>query len=258
MAGLSKLMFAVRAKPGLTREQALAHLRERHAPLVAASTTNRQRLKTYIQNHAMDAAGVPGLTRDRDWIIESWRAPDVVLPEPPVAPDAIALREDEARFPDRATLLTLQVVEEPVWIADPTAPFAAAPVKLFTYGQRKAGADKATFALLWTEAAERLAAHPAFRRCAASFIRNRPVPGMGAPVTVTAAPSAALEPPYDAVDIWRFPDAMTMVRLFEDAAFAEAVRLYEAQLFAGGSLFRLATVENRVFDDGRIDPANRA
>ena len=50
---LAKLMFAVRAKPGLTRAEALTHLRDRHAPLVAASTTNRQRLRTYIQNHAL-------------------------------------------------------------------------------------------------------------------------------------------------------------------------------------------------------------
>ena len=57
---LVKLMAAVCAKPSLTREQALAHLRERHAPLVAASTTMRQRLKTYIQNHAIDAPCVPG------------------------------------------------------------------------------------------------------------------------------------------------------------------------------------------------------
>lgn len=252
---IAKLMFAARAKPGLTRAQALQHLRERHGPLVAASTTNRQRLKTYIQNHAIEIEGVPALTAEHDWIIESWRDMSVTLPEPPVAPDAITLREDEARFPDRATLLTLQVVEEPVWQAEPGTSFATAPIKVFSYMRYPGLADAPEFDLRWANRAEKLATHPAFRKHVASFVRNRPVPGAGAPVNVTAAPSAATSPPYDAVDIWRFRDADAVTALFADQDFGRALAEYERHLIDATSLFRLVTREIKVFDDALVDLA---
>jgi hypothetical protein len=253
-----KLMYAARAKAGLTRSQALEHLRSRHAPLVAASATLRQRMKTYIQNHALDVQGIPALTQDRDWIIESWRDPLVVLPEPPVAPDAVTVREDEARFPDRESLLTLQVEEFPVWQADPSAPFSTAPIKVFTYFKRPAGMTSEAFFDLWGEAAAALGRQPAFRAHALSYVRNRAVPGQGSPASPTASPSAAKVPPYDAVDIWRFADAASVLRLFEDTGFRIALAEFEKKVSAPGSLFRLVTEENRVFDDAKIDPSRRS
>jgi len=253
-----KLMYAAHAKPGLTRKQALEHLRTRHAPLVAASATLRRRMKTYIQNHALDMTGIPGLTRERDWIIESWRDPSVVLPEPPVAPDAVLVREDEARFPERETLLTLQVEEFPVWQAEPALPFSAIPIKVFTYFKRPGGIPPETFFDLWGVEAAALSRQPAFRSNAANYIRNRTVPGQGAPVNPTASPSAAKIPPYDAVEIWRFADTASVVRLFEDAGFREALAKFEAKVSAPGSLFRLVTEENCVFDDaGILSPGSR-
>lgn len=249
-------MFAARAKPGLTRAQALDHLRERHGPLVAASFTNRQRLKTYIQNHAIEVEDIPALTSERDWIIESWRDMAVQLPEPPVAPDAITLREDEARFPDRATLLTLQVVEEPVWQVAPSTPFATAPIKVFSYARCPGLAEATHFDTLWASHAEELAGHPAFRKHVASFVRNRPVPGAGATLNVTAAPSAATTPPYDAVDIWRFRDTNAVTALFADQNFRRALSEYERGLFDPASLFRLVTREIKVFDNALVDPAS--
>jgi hypothetical protein len=254
-----KIMFAARAKPGLTRAQALHHLRHNHAAVVSASHTHRTRSKTYIQNHALDGLQtVPAITLDRDWIIENWRDERVVLPEPPVAPDAILVREDEARFPDRATLLTLQVEEEPVWQAEPDAPFASAPVKVFTYFRRPASVSEADFQAARRKAAERLAALPAFRREARSFIHNRAVPGQGAPVHATASPSAEKVPPYQGVDIIRFPDLAAVTRLFEDPDFRQALADYEAAVMSPDGLFRLVTEENLVFDDAKVDPASRA
>lgn len=106
---LQKLLMLLRAKPGLTRAQALEHLKERHGPLVRASTTLRRRVKRYLQHHVIDAPSVGQLTCERDWIVESWVDPEVVLPEPPTAADAILVREDEQRFPDHASLVVLEV-----------------------------------------------------------------------------------------------------------------------------------------------------
>ncbi len=252
-----KLMFAVRAKPGLTREEALEHLAQRHAPLVKGSVTLRKRLKTYIQNHAISAPSVPKLTLARDWIVESWRDPSVVLPEPPEAPDAIEVREDEGRFPDRATLLALNTEEAPVWHADPNAPFASAPYKIFTYFKRNPEIAPEAFDRAWSEAADALSAISPFREKATSFIRNRPVPGEGGPKTASGGPSAPVVPQYDAVDIWRFPTREALEALVSEGGFRSAMDGYEKRLAEPGSLFRFASVESIVFDDALIDPASR-
>ena len=97
---LQKLFMLLRAKPGLTRAQALKYLKEHHGPIVLASATLRMRVKKYVQHHVIDAPSIPQLRSDRDWIVESWVDPNVLLPEPPTAADAILVREDEQKFPD--------------------------------------------------------------------------------------------------------------------------------------------------------------
>jgi hypothetical protein len=249
---LAKIMFAVRAKPGLTRGEALSHLRDRHAPLVAASATNRQRLLTYVQNRALEFGDIPALTADRDWIIESWRDLDVELAEPPVAADAILLREDEARFPDRATLLTLQVEEIPVWQRRGADDPLAAQVKLFTYFRYGREPGTASFREAWAREAERLSSVPDFRRHVASFVRNLAVPGKGPPSNLAATPSASAAPPFDGVDIWRFDTVEAVAALFNLGRFKDVLKIYEASMFSPGSHFRFLASEHLIFDDAGI------
>ena len=252
-----KLMFAVRAKPGLTRAQALHHLRHNHAPLVKAAHTNRKQQRTYIQNHAVEAPEAVGATLDRDWIIESWRDETVIRTEPPVAPDAITVREDEGRFPDQPTLLTLQVVEHAVWQAAPDEPFAAAPVKVFTYYRRPMGMSIDEFEALVGPLSDALAACPAFRREARSYVNNSSQPGKGPPAVPTPTPFADKIPPYDAVAVYRFKDIDAVRRLFEDKQFRAELSNFEKRIADPEALFRLVTEENVVFDDAMADPASR-
>jgi hypothetical protein len=253
-----KLLFAVRAKPGLTRAQVLHHLRHNHAPLVKAAVTNRRQQRTYIQNHALEAPAAVNATLDRDWIIESWRDETVIRTEPPVAPDAIIVREDEGRFPDQSTLLTLQVEEQPVWYATDNETFAEAPVKVFTYYRRAPGMSADDFEKSVVPLSEILASNEAFRREVRSYIRNRSQPGAGPPPIPTPTPFAAKNPPYDAVDVYRFRDLEAVRRLFEDSEFRAALSAFEAGLFDPEAIFRLVTEENLVFDDAMVDPASRA
>jgi hypothetical protein len=252
-----KIMFAARAKPGLTRAQALRHLRYKHAPLVFACHTNRQRQKTYIQNHALEAPATVGATLDRDWVIEQWRDETFILTEPPVAQDAILVREDTGRFPDRATLLTVQVKERSVWQAVDDEPFAAAPIKLFNFYCRPHSMSREDFDPIIDHQSKALSTHPAFRREIRSYISNRTQPGEGPPVTVDAHPSADKTPPCDAVDVWRFRDAEAARRLFEDNDFRQALGEFEKQVSERDSSFRLLTEENMLFDDAKVDPASR-
>lgn len=252
MGKVAKLMFAAHAREGMNRHEATAYLRDHHGPLVAETPTNRRRLKTYIQNYAIDTQGVAGATLRYDWIIESWRDLTVVLPEPPTAPDAMRLRDDEARFPDRSTVLTLQVVEEPVW-PDVPVPFDDAPIKVFTYARRRPDLSASAFAALWPQRAALLAGQSAFQRHARSFVRNRPVPGAGANADPTHAPSAAVEPPYDGVDIWRFASVDDAVAMFGDGC-EKLISAYCEELFDPESVFRLVTSEKVVFDDAGVVP----
>lgn len=252
-----KILFAARAKPGLTRAQALHHLRYHHAPLVFACQTNRQKQKTYIQNHALDAPAAVGATLDRDWVIEQWRDETFILPEPPVAPDAILVREDTGRFPDRATLLTVQVEERAVWQAVAGEPFAAAPIKVFTFYRRPRGMSREDFDSIIGPRSKALSTHPVFRREVRSYISNRTQPGEGPPVTVDAHPSADKTPPCDAVNVWRFRDPEAVRRLFEDNNFRQALGEFEKQVSERDSSFRLMTQENMLFDDAKVDPASR-
>lgn len=245
--GLSKIMFAVRAKPGLTRAEALDHLANRHAPLVAASVTVRARMRTYIQNRAVDAPGVPDQTSDRDWIVEGWRDMTVAIPEPPVAADAIALREDEARFPDRATLLALAVDQQDMAI-EPSGNRGA--IKLFTYFRRApdAGDD---WAGAWEAAAQKLAAAPAFAQRCRRIERNVARAGEGQSKRADAGPSAPVVPDYDGVDVWRFAAIADIEALFADPEARMAITDYE-RFLDPASRFRFVAEEHVIFDDAGV------
>lgn len=251
-----KIIFAAKAKPGLTRAQGLHHLRHNHAPLVFGSATNRESHKTYIQNHALEAPAAVEATFDRDWIVESWRDETVIELEPPVAPEAIRVREDTKNFADRDSVLTVKVEEQPVWQATADEPFAAAPIKVITYYRRPQGMSLQDFDTIVGPRSQELAMHPTFRREVRSYIRNRtqprpPIKALDLNRTLDTAP------PYDAVDIWRFPDAEAVRRLFEDKDFRAALGEFEKEVADPDSLFRLMTVENVVFDDAKVDPASR-
>jgi hypothetical protein len=250
---MDKLAFAARAKPGLTRSQALAHLRDRHAGLVAASGTLRRRLKTYIQNHALDAPEIPRVTAERDWIIESWRDPRVILPEPPTAPDAIAVRADEGNFPDRASLLTLKLEQTTLWAAQPGEAFALSPIKVFTYLKRRPDLSPAQFDAARRQRGLQLAATPAFQALVRRYDQNRAIPGDGPPPTIEHSPSAARTPPYDGIDVFRCRAAADVAALFADAVFLAALDQFEEAVADRPSLFRLVTRENIVFDDAGVD-----
>jgi hypothetical protein len=231
---LQKYVMAVRAKPGLTRARALEHLREKHAPLVRGSHTMRQRLKRYVQNHALDEPAVPDATKDRDWVIEGWIDPRVELPEPPVAPDAVLVREDEARFPDRDTLVRLLVKPLPLLDRDS----GSANIKVFHFYRYAAGDQERVGRLdngangLNGEVAERLAQY------ARRFERD----------LVVKSIFSAL-PEYHCVDISWFDSTDAVSAYFADAALQRLLSQIPGSAIDAVSQIRLVTRENPVFSD---------
>jgi len=187
---LQKLFMLLRAKPGLTRAQALKYLKEHHGPIVLASATLRMRVKKYVQHHVIDAPSIPQLSSDRDWIVESWVDPNVLLPEPPTAADAILVREDEQKFPDHASLVVLKVEPQHVFGADTTP-----GLQLFLFAKGMAVGDRG----FSQEAQARLERH------ATGYERN----------TVVRSLSQA-QPEYDSVEVLGFKDEAAVKGFFAD------------------------------------------
>lgn len=67
-----KFTILLRRNPSLTRDEFVAHHRERHAPLFCALPSVREHVRRYVQCHAVPAE-LPGLPPPRfDGITELW------------------------------------------------------------------------------------------------------------------------------------------------------------------------------------------
>jgi len=114
-----KLVFALRRRSEMTREQFQTYWRETHAPLVAthAETLGIER---YVQVHTRDDGLSRGVRASRggpepyDGVAELWFASRDAIAEgaarPGGAEAAAALLEDERRFIDLAN--------SPLWLAE--------------------------------------------------------------------------------------------------------------------------------------------
>ena len=114
-----KLVFALRRRPDLTREEFQTYWREQHAPLVA-SHAETLGIRRYVQVHTLpdvlhaalrDSRGAP---EAYDGVAELWFDSIEALGAAVVSDEgraaALALLEDERRFIDHA--------RSPLWLAD--------------------------------------------------------------------------------------------------------------------------------------------
>lgn len=114
-----KLVFALRRKPELSREQFQAYWSETHAPLVA-ERAEVLKIRRYVQVHTADLVGLHGAFQKRnggspepfDGVAELWfDSLDVVGSDDPAARQAQAeLLADEANFID--------LPNSPMWVAE--------------------------------------------------------------------------------------------------------------------------------------------
>lgn len=233
MGELQKYVMAVKAKPGLTRAQALKHLRENHAVLVRSSHTMRQRLKRYCQNHGLDEPLVPNATKDRDWVIEGIIDSSVELPEPPVAPDAVLVREDEARFPDRDTLVRLLV--KPQLLFERNGSHST--IKVFHFYRYAAGDEERTARLARADAlpGEIIEVMSQYAR---RFERDLVVKSVFKAI-----------PEFHCVDILWFGSTADVAAYFADLAVRDLLPRIPGSAVDSKTEIRLVTLENLVFSD---------
>ena len=114
-----RIVFVLRRKPGMTRDEFQDYWLRRHAPLVAGFTEDLQILR-YVQTHTIDDPGIEAAQKARggmephyDGVAELWWASEAELTEHLQTPQAqaasAALLEDEAKFID--------LPNSPLWMA---------------------------------------------------------------------------------------------------------------------------------------------
>ena len=114
-----KLVFALRRKPGLTREEFQKYWRDTHAPLVAERAEILQ-IRRYVQVHTMDLAGMHAAFQRRnggapepfDGVAELWfdSLAELGGDDPAVRQAQAELLVDEANFID--------LPNSPMWMAE--------------------------------------------------------------------------------------------------------------------------------------------
>lgn len=114
-----KLVFALRRKPELSREQFQAYWRETHAPLVA-ERAEVLKIRRYVQVHTSDLGGLHGAFQKRnggspepyDGVAELWfDSLDALGGDDPAVRQAQAeLLADEANFID--------LPNSPMWMSE--------------------------------------------------------------------------------------------------------------------------------------------
>jgi uncharacterized protein (TIGR02118 family) len=118
-----KLVFCLRRRPGMTREEFQAYWYEKHAPLVR-SHANTLRIRRYVQTHTLDTPANAAVRASRggpeefDGVAELWWdsledfAAGASTDEGRAA--GRELLEDERRFVDLANSPLWVAVEKPV------------------------------------------------------------------------------------------------------------------------------------------------
>lgn len=114
-----KLVFVLRRRPELSREEFQAYWREKHAPLVASHGASLG-LKRYVQTHTLDSPlndllqASRGGPAEYDGVAELWwesaEAFGAAAASPAGMQAAAELLEDEAKFIDLAN--------SPLWLAE--------------------------------------------------------------------------------------------------------------------------------------------
>ncbi|HEY8120105.1 MAG TPA: EthD family reductase [Myxococcota bacterium] len=137
-----KLVAFFRRKPGVSVEEFQRHWRTRHAELVVRQAG----LRRYVQNHTLPSGYRRG-EPDYDGVAEAWF--DGVDAMRALAPSAEyrAVREDEARFIDAASMGV--VLSEEVAILDRPAPARAA--KMIAFLRKRADLTPEQFQTHWRE-----------------------------------------------------------------------------------------------------------
>jgi uncharacterized protein (TIGR02118 family) len=158
-----KVIYFFKRRPGMTVEDFQAHWRTTHADIIVALPGIRR----YVQNHVLPSAyrkGEPAF----DGVAESWFDDTQTLKALAVTPQYAAVRADEPRFIDGATMGSI-ITEEHV-IKDGPAP--AGGVKTVDLVTHKPDMPLDAFFKYWREDHGALgAAVPAVRRYVQSHTR---------------------------------------------------------------------------------------
>jgi len=220
------LMFLMRRKPGMSREECQRHWREIHAPLAQRIPGIRR----YIQSHVIS---VNGEEPPFDGMAEIW------VDDEEAAVSVFRSKEymegaylDEPNFVDIKSAVRLRTEDHILRAGEPMAKDARL-LKRISLVKRKPGIDRDEFCRYWREVHGPLALKlPGLLR----YVQCHSVPSM----------YAKGDPPFDgAAQVW-FADLAAMERAFTSREYLEEARPDGAKFIAPDGVVSLLVEENRV------------
>jgi uncharacterized protein (TIGR02118 family) len=220
------LLFLMKRKPGLTRQECQRHWRGIHAPLAQRIPGVRR----YVQSHVFTPQGEEP---PYDGVAEVWvddeRAATAVFQTKEYLEGAYP---DEPNFVDIKQVVRLRTADYVVLAGAPIGKDERL-VKRISFLRRKPGMSAEEFSCYWRDVHGPLASK---------------LPGLRRYVQCHALPStyAHGDPPFDgAAQLW-FADLAAMQEALESKAYVEEVRPDGAKFVAPSGLVTLIAEENRV------------
>lgn len=220
------LMFLMRHKPGLSRQECQRHWREIHAPLAQRIPGIRR----YVQSHAL---AVDGQEPPYNGVAEIW------VDDESAATSVFRSKEylegaylDEPNFVDIKHAVRLRT-EDHILRAGASIGKNERLIKRISFVKRKEPMNRAEFCRYWEEIHGPIALH---------------LPGLLRYVQCHTLPSMYTdgEPPFDgAAQVW-FSDLAAMNRAFASEEYLKEARPDGAKFIAPDGVMSLIVEENRV------------
>jgi len=220
------LMFLMKRKPGLSRQECQRHWRGIHAPLAQRIPGIRR----YVQSHVFSAQEEEP---PYDGVAEIW------VDDEPAATAIFQTQEyregayvDEPNFVDVKQVVRLRT-EDHVMLAGAPIGKDERLIKRLSFLKRKSGMSKEEFFRYWREAHGPIALKlPGLRR----YVQCHTLPAM----------YTSGEPVFDgAAQIW-FADLRVMQEMLESKEYVEETRPDGAKFIAPAGIVTLIAEENRV------------
>lgn len=116
----NKIMVTLKGLPHLSRERVQHHWRTRHVEVGLVEHNAGDFLQLYFQNHVYATDQRAGSACDYDGMPEFWVDPADLASIGQDAPVMRAIAEDEALFADKASIVTMMVTEQELFLAPGT------------------------------------------------------------------------------------------------------------------------------------------
>lgn len=220
------LMFLMRRKPGLSRQECQKHWREIHAPLAQRIPGIRRYVQSHVLNVNDDDPPYDGMAEI--WVDDEAAAVSVFRSKEYMEGAYL----DEPNFVDLKRAVRLRT-EDHILLAGQPMTRDARAIKRISLVKRKPGMSREEFCRYWKEVHGPIALKlPGLLR----YVQSHTLPSM----------YANGEPPFDgAAQVW-FSDHAALERAFTSKEYLEEARPDGAKFIAPDGVVGLMVEENRV------------